>query len=293
MASVAKAVGCWLFEYGPFLIMARPSWLIKQGWGGRLWDFGWNNWADYSEGLAGMPEYSKDPNSNPAESLTVRILSPDADECRPGDTVGISGNVGDMYGRWLVTAVTYPMKVGDVVTATCVRPIDPVIPPEPVAKPAAGVSGAPGALTGGNKSAPGVDGWMARTEGKSIDLDGAYGAQCVDLVQLYNTEFIRGVHISGNGNQWYDNPAVLGSYERVYKDSPPEKGDIACWGSFYGGGYGHVAIVVANAGASVRVFTQNPGGAHYDTLSKQGIQGWLRPKKLTYGTPNNGVVKWF
>ncbi len=145
MVSVAKAAGCWLYEFGGTIVVAKPSWLMSQDWGGRDWEFGWNNWSDYSEGLAGMPAYSVDPNSNPAEKLTVRIISPDADECRPGDTVGLSGNVGNMSGRWLVVSVSYPMTVAGVVTAECVRPIDPVVPPEPAGAGPAGAAGAAGA----------------------------------------------------------------------------------------------------------------------------------------------------
>jgi hypothetical protein len=39
--------------------------------------------------------------------------------------------------------------------------------------------------------------------------------------------------------------------------------------------------------------TQNPGGAHVDTLSKQGLQGYLRPKKFnsTSGNTSRGPVK--
>lgn len=295
MTAVARATGCWLFEYGERLIMARPSWLIKQGWGGRLWDFGWNNWADYSEGLAGMPSYSKDPNSNPAERLTVRILSPDADECRPGDIVGISGNVGDMFGQWLVTSVTYPLTVGDVVTATCQRPIDPVIPPAPAAVAAAGTAGAPGTPTPGgpiaNRStaaARDLDSFVGKYIGRAIDTDGAYGAQCVDLVDLFNTETVGGAKIWGNGNQWFSNGGANPSYMQIGAGSPAQAGDIACWGSFYGGGYGHVAVVIQDLGGSLSVFTQNPGPAHFDKLSKQGLQGYLRARKWVHAAGGTG-----
>jgi surface antigen len=95
---------------------------------------------------------------------------------------------------------------------------------------------------------------------------------------LYASEMF-GVRINGNGNQWFANGAASGAFTQVSKDATPQKGDVACWGTFYGGGYGHVAIVIANNGGSLRVLTQNPGAVHQDTLQKTGLQGYLRPKK--------------
>lgn len=288
MANLATATGCWLFEYGTVLVFARPSWLMKSDWGGRHWELYWNNWADYHEGMQGMPAYSKDPGSNPAESLTVRLLSADADEARPGDKVTMGGAaVGDMGGDWIVVGVSYPMTVAGVVTLSCQRPIDPVIPPEntgtgtagPAAKKTTVVSTTTG-KAGAGANTSGVDGWMARTKGRYVDTDGAYGAQCVDLVSLYNTQFIGGGAIFGNGNQWYGNAAANANYVRIPAGQRAQKGDIACWGSYYGGGYGHVCIVVEDRGGSLYTFTQNPGPANFQVLTKQGLQGYLRPRKF-------------
>lgn len=291
MAALATATGCWLFEYGSVLVFARPSWLMKVDWGGRHWPFYWNNWFDYSDGLQGMPAYSKDPGSNPAESLSLRVISADADEARPGDRVTIEGAaVGDMAGEWIVVSVSYPMTVAGVVTLQCQRPIDPVIPPENTGTGTAGsaaksstvVSGAGGsaAKPGAAPNTSGVDGWISRTAGKYVDTDGAYGAQCVDLVSLYNTQFVGGGAIFGNGNQWYNNPAANANYVRVPASQRAQKGDIACWNGVYGGGYGHVCIVVEDRGGSLYTFTQNPGPAHFETLTKGGLQGYLRPRKF-------------
>jgi hypothetical protein len=75
LAGVATATGCWLFEYGPRLVMARPSWLVKTAWGGRTWNLFWNTWTDYSAGLQGMPSYTKDPAGNPVETMALRMVS--------------------------------------------------------------------------------------------------------------------------------------------------------------------------------------------------------------------------
>ncbi|ASX98694.1 minor tail protein [Arthrobacter phage Colucci] len=288
MAGLATATGCWLFEYGSVIVFARPSWLMKVDWGGRHWPFYWNHWADYSEGLQGMPAYTNDPGSNPAESLTLKLVSADADEARPGDRVTIEGAaVGSMAGEWIVVGVSYPMSVNGVVTLSCQRPIDPVIPPENTGTGTAGVvakkptvvsvaTNKPSA--GANTS--GVDAWVARTKGRYVDTDGAYGAQCVDLVSLYNTQFVGGRALFGNGNQWYNNPAASASYIKVPPSQRAQKGDIACWGGVYGGGYGHVCIVIEDKGGSVYTLTQNPGPAHFETLTKSGLQGYLRPRKF-------------
>jgi hypothetical protein len=289
LASVAKAVGCWLFEYGPHLIMARPSWLVANDWGGRLWPFTWNNWADYSDGLQGLPGYDIDPGGNPAERLQIRLVSADADEIRPGDTVDIGGNVGGMAGRWIVVNVSFPMTVDGVVTADCLRPIDPVIPPETTT--GTGTAGVPGkattkvvATSGGGPAAAGVAGAVQRFfnkyNGVAIDHDGAYGAQCVDLTMRYASE-VFGVRINGNGKEWYANGPRSGAFRQVPAGSQPQVGDIACWGPSMGGGWGHVAIVLSEDwGRGVLLtMSQNPGPARKMSITTNGLQGYLRPTK--------------
>lgn len=85
--------------------------------------------------------------------------------------------------------------------------------------------------------------WAKAQNGKKIDFDGAYGAQCVDLAKAYLSKLgITGVY--GNGNS-YDNRDKYPSNWRIYKNTRtfvPKPGDIAVWNS---GTYGHVAIVVS------------------------------------------------
>lgn len=282
LTATAENVGVWLFEYGPYLIMAKPSWLIKHPWGGRQWDFFWRSPSDYSQGLTGLPKYSNRPGSNPEEQLVLSVIAADADKMRPGDSVFFTGP-GTMNGRWIATSVSYPMKISGAVTVSCVRPVDPVIPP-PTPVAATGTTGkTTKPTTAGNASSAkfaGVLSWINATNGQSVDFDGAYGAQCVDLVAAYNVRFIGGPNIRGNGNQWYGNPEAAGAYIQVGPGQTPQPGDIACWGGFYGGGYGHVAIVISDAGGSIKTLSQNPGPASILTLSKQGLQGYLRPRKL-------------
>jgi len=276
----ARETGVWLFEYGSTLVFAKPSWLAKASWPSRrTWELTWTDWFHFSEGMAGMPRYSVDPAAEIPETLTVSLTSADADQARPGDALTLRGaHVGPMGGNWIVKAVDFPLTVAAPVTLTCQRVIDPKV--EPPRSEATETTGAPGSA--GAAAAPGVTGafdrFAAKYTGVAIDADGAFGAQCVDLAKRYASEMF-GVNINGNGNQWYANGGNSGAFTRISAGAAAQKGDIACWGSFYGGGYGHVALVIADNGGSLRVLTQNPGATHVDTLQKTGLQGYLRPNK--------------
>lgn len=275
----AREMGVWLFEYGSMLVFAKPSYLVNAVWPRRVWDMTWNDFFDYSEGMVGMPKYTNDPDAELRETLVVRLSSVDADQARPGDALILRGtHAVIMGGEWIINAVDFPMTAAGVVTLTCQRPIDPKA--EPPRSATTATTGAPAAAGGPAVAgvAGGFDQFMAKYNGRAIDRDGAYGAQCVDLTMQYAAE-VFGVTVNGNGNQWYANGAASGAFTQVGAGAAPQKGDIACWGTFYGGGFGHVAIVIADNGGSLQVLTQNPGGVHVDTLSKQGLQGYLRPKR--------------
>ncbi|WNN95972.1 minor tail protein [Arthrobacter phage Hirko] len=274
----AREAGVWLFEYGSMLVFAKPSYLVRAVWPRRTWELTWNDYTDYSPAMTGMPKYSDQPSAELRESLTVSLVSADADQARPGDELVLKGrSVGKMGGVWIIKAVDFPLHRAAPVKVSCQRPIDPKVePPQSAATSTTGAPGASGTPTAGVAGA--FDRFAAKYRGVAIDADGAFGAQCVDLTKRYAKELF-GVNISGNGNQWFANGAASGAFTQISKDATPMKGDIACWGAFYGGGYGHVAIVIANNGGSLRVLTQNPGAVHEDTLSKQGLQGYLRPKK--------------
>lgn len=77
--------------------------------------------------------------------------------------------------------------------------------------------------------------WVKSQVGKSLDMDGAYGAQCVDLILAYYDYF--GVpRASGNGADYAWNTLPSG-WQRI-QGAQPQPGDILV----YTGGYGHVAI---------------------------------------------------
>jgi surface antigen len=298
----AREVGVWLFEYGSTLVFAKPSYLVRSPWARKTWALRWDDWDTYSGGMTGMPSYTDDPGSEYPETLTVKLASADADQAKPGDAVTLAGrNVGPMGGTWIVRDVSFPMKSADVVTLTCQRPIDPTPEPPRTDTAKAATTSSP-VVTGRNPYLTGtvakgsggaVDTWVGNVNGRAIDMDGAYGAQCVDLANHYHIYAVGGAsQVIANGNQWFAN-APESLYIKISGSAGAAKGDIACWNGFYGGGYGHVAIVLEDLGGSLKVMTQNPGGAHVDTLSKQGIQGYLRPRKFnsTSGNTSRGPVK--
>ena len=88
-----------------------------------------------------------------------------------------------------------------------------------------------------------------------------------------------GVQINGNGKEWFANGPRSGAFTQVGAGSKALKGDIACYDASHGGGYGHVAIVIADNGGGLSTMSQNPGPARQMNLGKAGLQGYLRPTK--------------
>lgn len=91
--------------------------------------------------------------------------------------------------------------------------------------------------------------WLNAQVGQYKDFDGQYGAQCVDLFNFYY-QYITGRNPYGDG---YGVPGakdlwnVATSRFTKIGDSPslvPQPGDILIYGASWGGGYGHVEMVV-------------------------------------------------
>lgn len=435
MGQLKRELGLIMFERGQTLVVARPTWLMKQPGIIGEWPLWWDHWYNYSPAITGLPTY-KGRNERPQdESLTFDLVSADAERIRPGDKVPLRGRfLGDMAGTWMVSDVGFPMTNGKPVSVTCIRPVDPAKEANPGtgAAAAAAWTGAPtstggrtqislsnlpntvagysgqqivnaahiiraaqalglskramqigvmtamgestlrvlnygdaagpdsrglfqqrsigwgtyqcrmdpycsatsffkalakvagwdtlaptlaahytqrnadpnhytrywgaavavvdavlstataagGIVTGGQVPAglsAAVDQYTTRVRGSRIDYDGASGAQCVDLTAHY-TIALGGPIIRGHGRDWYRAGSATGFYTRIDRTQTARKGDIACWGSAMGGGYGHTAIVIQDQGPTLRVLSQNPGPAHIMTLTKNGLDGYLRPK---------------
>ena len=87
--------------------------------------------------------------------------------------------------------------------------------------------------------------WAYAQEGKFLDYDKVYGAQCVDLVHYYYAYFGKASYATGNGCDFVNNKLPDG-WTRI-KNTPdfvPQPGDIAVWGKELSQ-YGHVAIILS------------------------------------------------
>lgn len=76
--------------------------------------------------------------------------------------------------------------------------------------------------------------------GKSIDFDKAYGAQCVDLFNFYNQEVVGGgwfgTPVTGGARDLYevDSKTRAESYKKLAADSPLQVGDVLIYGAPHG-----------------------------------------------------------
>jgi len=118
-----------------------------------------------------------------------------------------------------------------------------------------------------------------------VDFDGAWGDQCVDLVQQYNKVVIGGPFLTGQAAKdiWETYPRDF--YERITNaaDNYPQQGDIVIWGKDYGPS-GHIAICISVDVNRFSAFSQNdPTGARSivrEYKDYYGVLGWLRPKQF-------------
>lgn len=119
--------------------------------------------------------------------------------------------------------------------------------------------------------------WVKAQVGKSIDADGVYGAQCVDLILAYY-DFLGVPRSMGNGADYVDNKLPAG-WSRI-KGAVPQAGDILV---YTGGpnGYGHVGIFESkystyhqNVGQS---YVQRVTWAYDDGFKTTPYWGVIRP----------------
>lgn len=88
--------------------------------------------------------------------------------------------------------------------------------------------------------------YLKSLEGKGWDFDGAYGWQCFDLANMYWYKLF-GHGLKGEGAADIPNVNNFNGEAKVYNNTPSFKaqaGDIVVFNRNYGGGYGHVAIVL-------------------------------------------------
>ena len=139
-----------------------------------------------------------------------------------------------------------------------------------------------------------LDQFTAKFNNKAVDFDGAYGAQCVDLVQFYNRDVVGGARFSGNAKDLFGQLPDKYTWVRNSLFGVPPAGAVLVWGSSVGGGYGDVAIAQPGSNTwSINAFGQN---FPYNTPSRfqkrnySGIIGWGIPKVNVQ--PATGGGRW-
>lgn len=106
--------------------------------------------------------------------------------------------------------------------------------------------------------------YMSKLKGKWWDFDGAFGAQCFDLANMY-WNYLTGGRLAGYYAKNIPTANNFDGLATVHKNTPnflPQKGDIVVFHGGYGGGAGHVAIVwSANLNSFVSLDQNWYGGA--------------------------------
>lgn len=122
--------------------------------------------------------------------------------------------------------------------------------------------------------------------GKSLDYDGLYGYQCVDLVKVY-LDWCFGIKAGawGNAKDYWNNLNKANMSDYFYKvpntrDLVVQRGDIVVWGAMSGNPYGHVAIGLSGDINHFTSLDQNWGSNYVREIyhNYDGVLGVLRVK---------------
>ena len=122
--------------------------------------------------------------------------------------------------------------------------------------------------------------FIKTNQGKKVDFDGKYGAQCVDLYRAYCRDVL----------DIPQTPAVAGAKDIITKPGVLEvtrdsaladysKGDVLVWDATSSNKYGHVAILVAVYNTKDFIVFEQDGfkqdGAKLAFRSREGLLGCL------------------
>lgn len=122
--------------------------------------------------------------------------------------------------------------------------------------------------------------FIKTNQGKKVDFDGKYGAQCVDLYRAYCRDVldIQQTPAVAGAKDIITKPGVL----EVTKDSTLadySRGDVLVWDATSSNKYGHVAILVAVYNTKYFVVFEQDGfkqdGAKLAFRSREGLLGCL------------------
>lgn len=129
--------------------------------------------------------------------------------------------------------------------------------------------------------------FIQKYNGRKVDFDGAFGAQCVDLFRQFCTDVLSIPHtgvVDGAKDLFLNYEKI--PKERLYfsrvketKSAIYRAGDVAVWDATDTNKYGHVALVVASFGDSLVVFEQDgfrQDGAKLALRERKNLLGVLR-----------------
>lgn len=150
--------------------------------------------------------------------------------------------------------------------------------------------------------------WLNSQKGASLDFDKAYSLQCVDFFNYYylfltgRNPYSDGYGVAGAKDLW-NVPTGLFTKIANNPNDPnqvPQAGDILIYNSRWGGGYGHIEVVLSADSKSVTVIGQNMLGKN-DPVSVTtrswatvvpALIGWLAFNGFTSASvqPNQRIV---
>lgn len=133
--------------------------------------------------------------------------------------------------------------------------------------------------------------FIEKYQGKKVDFDGAYGAQCVDLFRQYSKDVLAirehtgPCATTGGAIDLFLDYNIMPVEKKYFTRSTNKNwksGDILIWDKTPTNKYGHVAILIAVFDNSkFLVFEQNgitQAGAEIRVRDKTGLLGYLRKK---------------
>lgn len=132
--------------------------------------------------------------------------------------------------------------------------------------------------------------FVKKYNGKKVDFDGVYGAQCVDLFRQYAKECLEIPEHTGSCSTTGGAKDLFLDYPKMEKEKKyfiretkkgMVQGDVLIWNSTETNKYGHIAIYLGKVNNSLIVFEQDgfkQDGAKINLRSKDNLLGFLRKK---------------
>ena len=131
--------------------------------------------------------------------------------------------------------------------------------------------------------------FVEKYNGKKIDYDGHYGAQCVDVFRQYCKDVLAIPHTGGvvGAAELYTKYDTMPLEQKYFHRIPYkagmqlEAGDVVIFAPTKSNKYGHVAIVLDASSKEIAVFEQDglkQDGAHVGSWNYARVLGFLRKR---------------